>query len=163
MNYEIVELTELSGKEASIYSVIIEDDAYSLYDRFLIQYQEKYSHAIKDIQARIRTMANKTGARDIYFKGGEGAPGDGVCALFDLPDFNLRLYCIRYGLNLIILGGGGPKNVRAWQDDKKLSSEVKKLMKISKAITKRMMEKDIYWSNDKMHLLGELNFNDDEE
>ena len=58
---------------------------------------------------RIRTINEKTGARESFFKPNEGKPGDLVCALFDIPNSNLRLYCIRFGNSLIILGGGGEK------------------------------------------------------
>ena len=55
----------------------------------------------------------------------EGIPGDGVCALFDLPNSNLRLYCIRYGNSIIILGGGGqkPKTISAFQENEKLAKQ----------------------------------------
>lgn len=58
---------------------------------------------------RLKIIGTKTGAREQFFKLHEGNPGDGVCALFDLPDKNLRLYCIRYNTQIIILGGGWNK------------------------------------------------------
>jgi hypothetical protein len=39
----------------------------------------------------------------------EGKYGDGVSALFDKPKYKLRLYCIRYGTQIIIVGWGGEK------------------------------------------------------
>ncbi|MBK6979124.1 MAG: hypothetical protein IPH28_20170 [Cytophagaceae bacterium] len=60
--------------------------------------------------------------------------GDGVCALYDDPDRNLRLYCIRYGKQIVVLGGGGhkPKTIRALQEDEKLKQENYLIRNISK-------------------------------
>jgi len=56
---------------------------------------------------RLKIIGNETGARESFFKTKEGIPGDGVCTLYDTPDKKLRLYCIRYGKQLIIIGAGG--------------------------------------------------------
>lgn len=48
------------------------------------------------------------------------------CCLYDEPDTELRLFCIRFeNEKIVILGGGGPKPkiIRAWQDSPKLERE----------------------------------------
>ena len=109
-------------------------------------------------------MGKTTGAREQFFKCNEGKPGDGVCALYDEPDKELRLYCIRYGKVAILLGGGGPKKRQtiAWQDDKKLTKEAQIIISISKDITNRLKEGEIYWSANGYQLSGNLNFSDHE-
>jgi hypothetical protein len=108
---------------------------------------------------RLKTIGTKTGAREQFFKLHEGNPGDGVCALFDLPDKNLRLYCIRYNTQIIILGGGGIKLVRAFQQDSKLTKENYLLRELSKQITERIKEKDIRFSKDGNDFEGDFAFN----
>ena len=77
----------------------------------------------------------------------EGKPGDGICAVTDLKG-KLRLYCIRFGNILLILGGGGRKTTRTYQEDPKLYSEIQLLQKVSEALSKAIKEKDIRIESD---------------
>lgn len=88
-----------------------------------------------------------------------------VCALYDLPENNLRLYCIRYGNAAIILGGGGPKpsGVRAWQDNAKLKREAETIVQVSKDIMERLKAGRLRWSYDGSKLVGNLNISENEE
>ncbi|MFK7776050.1 MAG: hypothetical protein AB8F94_28265 [Saprospiraceae bacterium] len=158
MNFEVVKLEGLSGKETSIYTVFVEELETTLFDRFLLENAQNYPVEIQNLIDRLETIAHNTGARNNFFREKEGKPGDGVCALFDIPDHNLRLYCIRYGMNLVILGGGGEKNVQAWQDDEKLSEEAKLMIKISKEIYQRQLDGDIKFINDGKDFEGDLIF-----
>jgi len=162
MNYEIVELADFSGKKATIYTVIIDNDELSLFDYFLNEHLNGYKEELKNIISRLEVIGHETGAREQFFKLHEGKPGDGVVALFDEPGRFLRLYCIRYGSCVIILGGGGAKYTRTWQEDPKLSMEVETLIEISKDILARIKDGEIKWSVDGIHLTGDLKFLDDE-
>jgi hypothetical protein len=75
-----------------------------------------------------------------------------------LPEYKLRLYCIRYGTQLVILGGGGHKNVRALQDDKKLKDESYFLRELSQQITKKLRNKDIKFIDNGKDFEGDLEF-----
>ncbi len=165
MNYEIVELENLSGSKTTIYSVIIGDDSISLFDYFIKENIVAYKNEVINILNRLETIGKTTGAREIFFKHKEGKPGDGVCALYDDPDSKLRLYCIRYGKAAIILGGGGPKSliVRTWQEDPKLKMEAEEIIKISALIIQFLSSNDLQWSKDGLHLEGELNFTDNDD
>ncbi|HEX9513994.1 MAG TPA: hypothetical protein VF939_26060 [Puia sp.] len=165
MKYEIVEIDELSGGEATIYSVIMEGDNVTLFDRFVQENATEYRREVSFIIDRLQEIGNTTGTREKFFKHKEGRPGDGVCALYDAPDSHLRLYCIRYGNVAIILGGGGPKpdEVRAWQDSAKLKIEAETMMEVSKDIMQRLKGGEIQWSPDGSQLLGNLNISDNEQ
>ena len=165
MNYEIVELEELSGSETGIYSVLEEGDELTLFDHFVDENKKDHTAEVKAIVDRLISIGSKDGARDIYFKFNEGNLGDGVCALYDDPDRKLRLYCMRCGKDLIILGGGGPKpkNVRAYQDDFKLDKEAGKIKQVAKDIMTRIKEKELRWSSDCKSLIGNLIFTDNED
>ncbi|HEV2481615.1 MAG TPA: hypothetical protein VGS79_18220 [Puia sp.] len=165
MNYEIVELDDLSGSKSTIYSVIIEDEEYTLFDSFVEESSVDYPDEVKLIVNRLYQIGHNFGAREQFFKLGEGKLGDGVCAIYDEEDSKLRQYCIRYGSTLIILGGGGPKppQIRTWQQDGKLKKEAELMIWISKDIMKRIREGEIYWSKDGTKLLGNLKISDNEE
>lgn len=165
MNFRIVKLEKFSGSEASIYSVILEEDEHeqkTLFEYFVTENVTNHHGEVKDIASRLITIGTKTGARDIFFKDHEGRPGDGVCALFDNPDKNLRLYCIRFGKGILVIGGGGhkPKSMKAFQESKKLTKENDYMRIVSTEIEKRIREKEIMYSPDGTELLGDFKFYD---
>ncbi len=167
MKYKLVRISKFSGNKASIYTLLKENEhkefQHSLFDDFINENKNLYLSEIKDIFSRLKIIGNETGARESFFKINEGVPGDGVCALYDTPIKKLRLYCIRYGTELIILGGGGPKNVRALQDDKKLEKENYFLRWLSSKITECRQNGDLSFSDDFMDFEGNLIIEDYEE
>ena len=163
MKCRLVKLTKFSGDKASIYSIILNDEQETLFDKFLKENKDSYLSETNNILIRLQTIGHKAGARENFFKLFEGIPGDGLCALYDLPKKNLRLYCIRYGTQIIILGGGGPKTVRTLQQDKKLSEENKLLRQLSALIYKRIVEKEINFVNDGLEFQGNIEFIDEDD
>lgn len=57
------------------------------------------------------------------------------------------------------LGGGGVKDVRAWQDDPKLSKEAHRMIGVSNEILAKLQSGAIWWSADGTQLEGELYIN----
>lgn len=164
MNYEIVELQPYSGSEAKVYSLIPMGEDETLFEMFVDEYKVEFKNEIKYIIQTIYQIGHTTGARSSFFKQHEGKYGDFVCALSDVPEKNLRVYCIRFGMVAVILGGGGEKakGVRAWQDDEKLSKEANLMIEYAKDILQRMDEGDLYWSKDRTELQGNLKNYDNE-
>ncbi|MGV8093507.1 MAG: hypothetical protein AB2L24_16730 [Mangrovibacterium sp.] len=165
MKFKIVQLEQFKGYEAGIYSIYLFDEQQTLFDCFVRENVNSFKSEILDIIGRIRTINTKTGAREKFFKLNEGKPGDGVCALYDEPNSHLRLYCIRYGNALIILGSGGnkPKTIGALQEDDKLKKENYLLRTISELIKDRTRSGEIEFSEGGTTLTGDLEFDTDEE
>ena len=67
MNCELVKLEEFSGNEASVYSIYIEEDEMTLYDKFIIENNSQFSDEIKDINKRLINIG-KIGAKENFFK-----------------------------------------------------------------------------------------------
>ncbi len=142
MVFKLVEINELSGTRTQILSVVFfngedwEED--SLFDYFILECDKDYPIEVEDIYTRLETIGKKTGLRRDHFKDKEGKPGDGLIALFDLPNKSLRLYGISFGSIAIILGNGGPKpkSIRALQESEKLNAENATMRAISTIITK---------------------------
>lgn len=63
LSYEIVELEDLSGSEATIYSVSLNGDEMTLFDHFIEENQSSYQSAVKEILTRLQIIGAKTGAR----------------------------------------------------------------------------------------------------
>lgn len=163
MKCKLVKLLNFSGEKASIYAIILNDDNQTLFDKFVNENKNLFLSEINDIIIRLQTIGHKTGARENFFKIHEGSPGDGVCALYDSPNKKLRLYCIRYANQIVIVGSGGPKNVRALQEDKNLKKENYFLRWLSKQITERLKDGEIEYINADLDFSGDLNFQEDEE
>ncbi len=164
MKYRLVKLENLSGYKASVYSVLLNNEDETLFEKFLKENYNSFLNETKDIVQRLNTIANKTGAREDFFKHWEGRPGDGVCALYDKPGSKLRLYCIRFGTQIIIIGGGGPKSrkVKALQESEKLKTENYILRWLSEQISNRIKDREILFDDDYMTLTGNLLFDDED-
>lgn len=160
VNFEIVEITALSGSEATIYTIIEQGEECSYFEQFLQENSLEYEEELKNILTTIEIMSNRKGVAEFLLKNHEGGIGDGIIALFDNPEHHLRLYGIRFGSGILILGGGGfkSKDIRAWQEDEKLSSEVEKLKYISKKITERIKDREITFSDNDLEIEGNLIF-----
>ena len=161
MRIRLVKIKQLSGEQASIYSVIYNDDQITLFDKFLIENEISFKSELSTIVIRLKVIGKKTGARETFFKLGEGDLGDGVCALYDDPKKNQRLYCIRYGTSLIIIGGGGykAKTTRTLQEDPKLKKENLIMREISKLIKEKMEDQTLSFTDDYYDFKGILDLN----
>lgn len=166
MNFEIVKLDELSGEQSSIYSVYLVDEDTSLFERFIEENETSYSEDIVEIINVLTVISNDTGAKEYFFKPGQGKLGDNVCYLKYSGNKrnNLRLYCLRFSNVAVILGGGGfkPPGMKAFQESQKLKLENSLVREISKKIHQRILSKEITWSEDGIELTGELEFTDEE-
>lgn len=157
MKSKLVYLTKLSGDKASIYSIVTEDSKVSFLDHFIKEHQVGFTQDLLSIMSRLKSMGNAVDALEIYFKLDEGLEWDDlVCAFYDIPDKHLRLYCIRLNEKIVVVGNGGTKNVRAWQDDPKLSREVREMMHYSKIIRKKLEDSTLRISEDGLKFEGDL-------
>lgn len=139
MKSKLVYLDNLSGDKASIYSIVRADCRGSLLDQFIDEHKNRFTQDLLNIAGRLRAMGCVVGALEAYFKLDEGLDwNDRVCALYDTPHKHLRLYCIRLSEQIVIVGNGAPKTVRAWQDDLRLSREVREMMCYSRIIRTRL-------------------------
>nr|DAX99614.1 MAG TPA: hypothetical protein [Caudoviricetes sp.] len=139
MGFTIVELEDLSGTKARIYSVVFDGDKETLLEQF---FDENAAHEkqLTKMLAKIKTMANDTGCLRQFFKEGEGKLGDGVVAL---STGKLRLYGIYFNNTVVLLGSGGIKNVRAYQEDPSLNRKAEQVKYIASKINKGIIDRTI--------------------
>lgn len=142
--FEIVEVK--LGSSASVYTILIDGQSTTELDSFL-EKVERYIREIEDpekgealkeafdfIVRRLNMTIPSKGARSHYFDY-DGRADD---AVEKIKQSLLRLYCLRYGKLLIILGNGGikPVSVRKTQDKEDLDEAVRKLQYINERINK---------------------------
>lgn len=161
-NFRLVKLPQLSGRCATFYTAYLPGEETTLFDEFIKQNKVTHREQLSEIQSVIRTMSSRTGAQIEFFeKKYEGIKvGEGVYALYSKK---LRLYCFRLDNCLVLLGGGGWKMVAKWQDDPDLAAEVNKVRFIAQQIDERIRSRDIKRSFDDMELMGDLNFDFDDD
>lgn len=163
MNYRIVKLVQLSGRRATLYTLVKADGTGSLFDTLLHECDAQYPAETENLLAKLRTMGQQIGLRKDQFRMDEGRPGDLVVAVSDDVTSTLRAYGIRYGNTILLLGAGGPKLVRAWQDDPKLKRAAEEMIAISKAMKEKTKNREITWTPDQMEWTGELTIEIDDE
>lgn len=141
MNFEITELEDLSGKEAHIYSVILEGEETTLLEQFFEENQE-HKQELNEILNRILVMGASTGCRRQYFKPYEGRAGDGVMAL---RVGQLRLYCLYFDKTAVFFGSGGykPPEAHAYQEVPGLNEKAEQMKDIARTINNAIKDKDI--------------------
>lgn len=103
------------------------------------------------------TKIGENGAYERYFRY-EGKMIDRVCALPDhyMIESNCRLYCLRFNDSLIIIGNGGIKTTKTYQEDPYLNKCVGILQEIDKKINNMIKSGDI--KIDGKTILGKLDF-----
>jgi hypothetical protein len=119
--------------KCTIYTIQFSEEAESEYERF-------YSKFIEDVQLnkdllRIVQLLDKIaaeGALERFFRP-EGKMRDSVVALPVLQS-KLRLYCLRLSDQILILGNGGLKSSRTYQENDALRGYVLTLQKFEELL-----------------------------
>ena len=132
------------------------DDKSEL-EKFISKFEDdpKFKKDLGTIFARIGIIEEQ-GVLDRFFRY-ESKKNDKVAALpshFDTG--KLRLYCICYNENLLILGNGGKKTTRTYQEDPVLSQYVEDMLKINKELWWKIEKGEIHFEG--IELAGDLSF-----
>ena len=94
-------------------------------------YNRDYQRIIAALQAILRI-----GALERFFRP-EGDMNDSVQAL-PIESGKLRLYCLRLSDQIVILGNGGVKSTRTYEEDPKLYGYVLDLQKFEKILNENI-------------------------
>ncbi|MCM1355904.1 MAG: hypothetical protein NC212_05825 [Staphylococcus sp.] len=123
---ELYLITE--GDNCTIYTLQFLRDMESEFEKFVSKFihSAEYNEDYTRIAAFISKIAH-VGAKERYFRR-EGKAGDSVVAL-PVTASKLRLYCLRLSDKILILGNGGVKLTRTYQEDDTLRGYVMTLQK----------------------------------
>ena len=125
------------GRQGTLLTIRQPGSLLSETDAFFAEALQSSPEDARLLALKLENMIEKSGFQDYYFKTGEGSRMDNVCAL---SQGKLRLYCLRYGNVLVVLGGGGTKTTRTYEEDPRLHSKVKTLQRLNRALDKQMRE-----------------------
>ncbi len=148
-------IIELVGiyKRVNLYTIRIKSSTVTEFDKFLndpIISQHKDFHKLI---AKLDNILNKYGCEDNFFRYAS-RPTDPVV---ELTYGKLRLYCCKWSKSILIVGSGGVKSTRTYQEDPKLNQCVEILKYVSDRLEQRIRNKEIS-INKKGLFLGDLNF-----
>jgi hypothetical protein len=121
------------NESVSLFSICFDSNDLSEYEDFLMRFKDN-SELNYDFQ-RILLALEKIidhGALERFFRI-EGKMNDHVSALA-IDSRKLRLYCLRISDQILILGNGGVKNTRTYQEDQELSGYVMDLQRFDKLL-----------------------------
>ena len=128
---ELILLNE--GSKCTLYSIQFTSEDISEYDRFYSKFIEdaKLNRDLLRIVQILDRIADH-GALERFFRP-EGKMKDSVVALPILSS-KLRLYCLRLSNGILILGNGGIKNSRTYNEDDSLRGYVVDLQKFEELL-----------------------------
>jgi hypothetical protein len=116
-----------------LFSICFEDNSESEFEKFLLEFKDNATYN-KDFDTIILALAKiiEKGALERFFRN-EGRMNDNVKAL-SIDSRKLRLYCLRISDQILILGNGGVKSTRTYQEDEKLSGYVMALQDFDRVL-----------------------------
>lgn len=122
-----VKTIEQSDK-VGLYSICFDESNLTEYEKFIQKFMNDAT-LNKDFQKVFRAINRivANGALERYFRP-EGRLNDNLAAL-SVDSKVLRLYCLRISDQILIVGNGGVKSTRTYEEDSELSGYVMDLQK----------------------------------
>lgn len=117
----------------TLYTIQFVNDSMDEYEKFYAKFKDDllYNPDLMKI-VRILGRIGEVGALERFFRP-EGKMRDRVCAL-PVLNSKLRLYCLRLSDKILIIGNGGVKNTRTYEESKDLKGFVLTLQKFDELI-----------------------------
>ena len=118
-----------------MFSICFDGSEESEFEKFLNEFKDNatYNKDFNVILLALSKIIDK-GALERFFRN-EGRMNDNVKALA-IDSRKLRLYCLRISDQILILGNGGVKTTRTYQEDSRLSGYVMDLQTFDKVLLK---------------------------
>lgn len=159
----------LIGRKIIVYSIreIYEDgtfDSQNETQKFFSSIKSSYIADYNVFKAVLKNILNKSGAQKKFFRDETNADCLYLYALINNDDENrhysgeLRLFCLNFGNDKLILGNGGIKKTRTFNEDPKLNTIARILQKLCLEIIEKEKNGDIWWENGELKSLTNLNF-----
>ena len=126
----------------SLYSICFDGKDISEYEAFLLKFKEdaKLNEDYKKIILALEKIV-AVGAFERFFRP-EGKMSDHVAAL-SIDSRKLRLYCLRISDQILIVGNGGVKTTRTYQENDELSGYVMDLQEFDKLLVEAQKDGSI--------------------
>lgn len=140
------------GKNCTMYTIQFLSENDSEFEKFYNKFRDEFVYN-EDFERLLNILGRIAdfGALERFFRP-EGKMTDRVCAL-PVLNSKLRLYCLRLSDKILVLGNGGVKRTRTYNEDDTLKGYVTTLQKFDKlmregvkngtiSVTERTIETD---------------------
>ena len=144
--------------EAVSYALKFDEEQYSEPQTFINKISTDEPEAYEDIKYRLEFMLEEHLFLPPMLKLEEGKRHDWVVAIKTIEPKHLRWYGLRYNDRILILGNGGLKTTRTYQEDPHLHKSVKDLQYVFRCIQKRMQKNEIQFDTVGRKIRGNLEF-----
>ena len=126
-----------SSENTSLYSISFELDGTTEFEKFVAEFEKNatFNHDYQRISAALQAIL-RIGALERFFRP-EGKMNDNVQAL-PLESGKLRLYCLRISNQIVVLGNGGIKTTKTYEEDPKLYGYVLDLQRFEKILSENI-------------------------
>ena len=120
--------------KAGLFTICFEGESYNEFQKFIIKGRDNATLQpdLQEILRIIQRMMQEVGFLERMFRP-EGRMRDRVAAL-PLETNKLRLYCLRLSDSVLIVGNGGQKRTRTYNEDEELSGYVISLQKLDELL-----------------------------
>ena len=127
---EEVQKTDIAG----LFTICFEGDDATEFQKFIEKFKEDATRKeeLSVILTAINRMLNASGFLERYFRP-EGKMGDHVVAL-PVERTKMRLYCLRMSDSVLIVGNGGIKRTKTYEEDESLNGYVITSQKLDKLL-----------------------------
>ena len=127
---------------ASLYTISFENNNLSEFAKFMTNFKDN-ARLQRDYQIILLALQKilENGALERYFRP-EGKLNDGVCAL-PFSSGKLRLYCLRLSDKILIIGNGGIKDTKTYNENNELNGYVIDLQKFDVLIKEAVKDGSI--------------------
>ena len=125
----------IQTEEAGLFTIIFEGESFTEFQKFITKgnANAKLLPDLQKILTAIQRMMNTAGFLERYFRP-EGKMNDRVVAL-PIQQSKLRLYCLRLSDSVLIVGNGGHKTTKTYEESEELSGYVITLQNLDKLLT----------------------------
>ena len=125
------------SEKTALYSISFEIDGTTEFEKFVQEFEQnaKYNRDYQRIIAALQAVLN-LGALERFFRP-EGKIKDSAAAI-PIEGGKLRLYCLRISEQIVILGNGGVKSSRTYEEDSKLYGYILDLQRFEKILNKNI-------------------------
>jgi len=125
-----VKQTETAG----LFTICFEGESYTEFQKFIMKGNENATLKpdLQKILNALQRMLNAVGFLERYFRP-EGKMRDRVAAL-PIETSKLRLYCLRLSDSVLIVGNGGEKSSKTYNEDSVLNGYVVNLQKLDEIL-----------------------------
>lgn len=131
---EEVQKTDIAG----LFTICFEGDDATEFQKFIEKFKEDATRKedLSVILTAINRMLTASGFLERYFRP-EGKMGDHVVAL-PIERTRMRLYCLRMSDSVLVVGNGGMKSTKTYEEDESLNGYVITLQRLDKLLGQAM-------------------------